>query len=134
MSCQHHIIQGPICGKPIKRFNACGIHKKLANDLGANDDPQERSLFEQFTSQYTSIMQRCKEATNCLEAKGGNILAVQRAYGWNLTNKPNFNLLIDPDEMAFIEALLDGQALIQQYVCPYLIFNASTKINQNMLA
>lgn len=136
MSCQHPTASGKTCGNPIKKYNACGVHKRMASWISEQDSPQIKATFAEFESRYTDVMQRCRAASDRFEARGGNILGCQHAFGFNLTQKPNINLLTDPDEKEFVTTMMEGIEMIKEYkdrLDPWLIVNAATIIQRRIL-
>lgn len=136
MRCQHHTASGRPCGNPIKKYNACGVHRRAASWIGDKDTSEEKAIFAEFESRYTDLMNVCRQSSDRFEARGGNILGIQRAFGFNLTQQPDFDLLTDPDEREFTQAMMDGVAMIKEYqnrLDPYLICNAANTIQRRIL-
>lgn len=136
MRCQHHTVHGKPCGNPLRKYNSCGVHRRLASWITDRDTPEEKAIFADFESRYTDVMKRCREASDRLEARGGNVLGIQRAFGFNLTQKPDLDLLTDPDEKEVTVTMMEGVEIIKEYqdrLDGYLISNAATIIQHQIL-
>lgn len=134
MSCQIKTKLGYICGKPIKHFNTCGIHKHYADNISINTE-EEKRIFEEFTSAYSQAMYDARNASDRVERQGMNILNIQRAYPQGLFSTPDLNKLT-ADEQDFVRAINRGTQLIQEYklrLNDYVIPNAASVIGNYIL-
>ena len=133
MPCQHLTSHNEPCGNLIQKFNACGVHQHLADNLGEKESPSLKATFEKFITRYQQVMVMCK---NLNISDNHTIAVLQRVFGWNIIPIKDIDLPSDPYEQSFATFLQYGCQLIRKYqhkLNPRLVHNTAQRIQREIL-